>query len=440
MKLNVSQKKSPIYTHQVGRASHITPQQQLRRLTMACMLWEDTFYVNGQSITVALEECAKKLDASFILSIATLAKQKGYLRHVPLFLACIALHRKSPGEQIRKNIANLITRPDDITEILAIYWHRGRKPIPWQLRRALQEAYAKFDEYQLAKYNRKAKITLKDVMRMVHPKAPSSEKNELYRKIIDHNLKKPNTWEVRLSRGEDKKQSFETLIDTKRLGLLAALRNLRNMQEAGIPKRKIGEYLVYKSGAVPILPFQFISAFLAAPDLLDYLQEAMLASIHVHHKLKGETAVLVDVSASMSWSNAGKTQMKLVDAACALAILLREVCEECLIYPFSGWVTKVASYRGFALRDAIINSSCANGGTMIGESVRTIAVKTNPDRMVVITDEQSSDRVDPVDCLGYMINIASYKNGVGYHQWNKIDGFSPYAVQYIQEIEGEELI
>ena len=38
---------------------------------------------------------------------------------------------------------------------------------------------------------------------------------------------------------------------------------------------------------------------------------------------------------------------------------------------------------------------------------------------------------------GYMINVASAKNGVGYGAWTHIDGFSENVIRFIQEIEGE---
>jgi hypothetical protein len=59
------------------------------------------------------------------------------------------------------------------------------------------------------------------------------------------------------------------------------------------------------------------------------------------------------------------------------------------------------------------------------------------DRLIVITDEQSHDDIPEPVGKGYMINIASAQNGVGYGKWNHIDGFSEAALDYI--IESEKL-
>jgi hypothetical protein len=57
------------------------------------------------------------------------------------------------------------------------------------------------------------------------------------------------------------------------------------------------------------------------------------------------------------------------------------------------------------------------------------------DRIVVITDEQSADRVPTPKGKGYMVNVASAKNGVGYGEWMHIDGWSEAVIEYIRESE-----
>ena len=58
------------------------------------------------------------------------------------------------------------------------------------------------------------------------------------------------------------------------------------------------------------------------------------------------------------------------------------------------------------------------------------------DRLIVVTDEQSHDRVvDPVAPRAYLINVASYRNGVGYGRWTHVDGFSEGILRYIAAVE-----
>ena len=53
----------------------------------------------------------------------------------------------------------------------------------------------------------------------------------------------------------------------------------------------------------------------------------------------------------------------------------------------------------------------------------------------MFTDEQSADSVPAPVGKGYMVNVAAYKNGVGYGKWVHMDGFSEAIISYILEYE-----
>jgi hypothetical protein len=128
--------------------------------------------------------------------------------------------------------------------------------------------------------------------------------------------------------------------------------------------------------------------------------------------------------------------MLRTDAAYGLAILVREICERALVYSFSDELAAVPPRRGFALRDAI-DASQSHSGTYLGKALAEI--REPYDRIIVITDEQSHDRVPAPKERGYMINVASNKNGVGYGAWNHIDGWSEAVVEYIGALEKASL-
>jgi hypothetical protein len=117
-------------------------------------------------------------------------------------------------------------------------------------------------------------------------------------------------------------------------------------------------------------------------------------------------------------------------------VLAREVCEEVEIFSFSDAVVQIPPRHGFALRDALVNSQSHNG-TYLGKAVSAVEKQAKTcDRLIVLTDEQAHDRVpDPQKSRGYMINVASNRNGVGYGAWTHIDGWSEAVIAYIQELE-----
>ncbi len=118
-------------------------------------------------------------------------------------------------------------------------------------------------------------------------------------------------------------------------------------------------------------------------------------------------------------------------------MLLREVCEEVQIFSFSDETKRIPPRRGFALRDAI-HTSQPHRGTYLGNAVNE--VWGTYDRLIVITDEQAHDTLSAPTATGYVINVASYKNGVGYGEWMHIDGWSEAVIDYIREFESYEWV
>ena len=119
--------------------------------------------------------------------------------------------------------------------------------------------------------------------------------------------------------------------------------------------------------------------------------------------------------------------MQRTDAAYGLAVLLREIAEELHVYSFSDRCVRVPSRSGFALRDAI-DASQLHGSTYLGRALEEIGEEY--DRLIVITDQQSHDRVPDPCSKGYMINVASNKNAVCYGSWTHIDGWSESVIGY----------
>ena len=74
------------------------------------------------------------------------------------------------------------------------------------------------------------------------------------------------------------------------------------------------------------------------------------------------------------------------------------------------------------------------GGTQLGAAVKEVS-RLPHDRLIVVTDEQSADRVPEPKGLGYMINVASNRNGVGYGKWLHVDGWSDAVVRFISARE-----
>ena len=444
MKTNVKRAVPKIYTHEGAVAVYIDSTLQLRRSVMANMLWEDSFYESGQSIADRIgsevAELLKEEDgARSVANIAVEARSQFKLRHVPLLLLAHLIHAQTDKTRavVADAIMATVQRPDELGELVSIYWkvNGGKKMVPNQMKKGLAGALAKFEEYSLAKYDSDSDgVKLRDVLFLSHAKPVGEEQTALYKKIAERGLKTPDTWEVALSGGADKKETFTRLIAEKKLGALALLRNLRNMEQAGVEMSVIREALTGMK-TERVLPFRFITAARYAPKLEPELEQAMFKCLVDHEKLTGKTVLVVDHSGSMDSEISGKSELKRIDAACALAMLLREVCDEVQVVVFGSTAGLVRPRRGFALRDEIVRSE-HGCGTNTGLALQ-IAEREGYDRCIVITDEQSHTSISapPKEAKGYFVNVAAYKNGIGYGRWNHIDGWSEAIIDWIMQFE-----
>jgi hypothetical protein len=206
------------------------------------------------------------------------------------------------------------------------------------------------------------------------------------------------------------------------------------MQQAGVDVQLVREaILARRGGADKILPFRYIAAARQAMQFEPQLDTAMQAALAELPKLSGTTLVLVDNSGSMSAQLSRKSDMTRADAAAGVAIVARGVCESVRVFAFSDACVEVPPRTGMALRDAI-RSATRMGGTQLGAAVKEVS-RLSHHRLIVVTDEQSADRVPEPKGLGYMINVASNRNGVGYGKWLHVDGWSDAVVRFISERE-----
>lgn len=423
-------------THEGAPAVAITPELALRRSVLSCMLWENEFYEEGVAIAGRIRELVPRVEPAKVAALAIEARSSMKLRHVPLLLVREMARHATHRSLVSETLASVIQRADELSEFVAIYWSDGKQPLSGQVKKGLAAAFPRFDEYALAKYDRAGVVRLRDVLFLCHAKPRDAEQAALWKRLVDGELATPDTWEVELSANAvSKRESWERLLSERKLGALALLRNLRNMKDAAV-----AEHLVLNALAAMktdrVLPFRFLAAARHAPQWEEALEAAMFRAVADRPRLTGHTVLLVDVSGSMVAPLSRRSEMQRVDAAYGLAILLREIAEKVSIFTFSTGVRRIPPRRGFALRDAM-EASQPHLGTNLGASLDAIHGEfgLNYDRLIVITEEQSHDRVSAPRKRGYVINIASAKNGVGYAAWTHIDGWSESVIDYIRELE-----
>src|SRR6266536_4049194 len=141
-------------THEGAPAHNPTPEFQLRRSVLACLLWETQFYEDGVEIVGRIAELVPKIQAEQVAALAVEAREQMKLRHAPLLLVREMARHATHRRLVAETLGRVIQRADELAEFVAIYWKDGRVPLSAQVKKGLATAFPKFDEYQLAKYDR----------------------------------------------------------------------------------------------------------------------------------------------------------------------------------------------------------------------------------------------------------------------------------------------
>lgn len=453
----------PVHTHGGAVSGRLRPIEELRRTVCACLLWEDSHYEKGSDTASRIETLAAQVDPEQLAALAIEAKNDMKLRHVPLYLARL-LAAKTQGAIVGDTIAAVIRRPDEMSEFLALYWKCGRgttAKLSAQVKRGLRIAFGRFNEYSLSKWNQGDAIKLRDVLFLCHAKPKDTEQDTLWKRLISGDLVTADTWETALSSGADKKSTWERLLTEQKLGYTALLMNLRNMSHAGVDRALIRQALVSGAGKSRELPFRFLSAAKAAPELEDVIEKGLLAALADTPKLTGRTLLVVDTSGSMSSMISSKSIVSRIDTACALAMLAREKCEEVVIYATAGndftrvhATALIPPRRGFGMKAAIeaVMPKIGGGGIFLQQCMEFIQSREKGafDRVIVFTDEQDCDlKANPATAaklgrVNYIVNVAHYQNGIDLSAgWKRVSGWSERVLDWIKAeedmISAEEL-
>ncbi len=474
MKTNVKAPKLVKRTHGGAVASNVGPEEQLRRSVMACMLWEDSFYESGDKIAKRIASLIKLVDPQKVANMAIDARTNQKLRHVPLLIAREMARLPNHKGLVSNLLPEIIQRADELAEFLAIYWKDGKCPISAQVKKGLAKAFGNFNEYNLAKYNRDGAVKLRDAMFLCHPKpadvGPTTIKHRtykdghakhllrhtdsLYAKLAEGTLATPDTWEVALSDGADKFETFTRMMQEGKLGALAFLRNLRNMEQSGVDKALVIDYSK-RVDLGRVLPFRFIAAYRSVPNWQNMIEDMMLRCLQTIPKLPGKTVLIVDSSGSMHGRKiSAKSDLSRLDAAGALAILVKEIAENPVIYATAGSDTlrrhatmQVPARRGFELSrlfsELQLRDKIGQGGIFLKQVMDYVYDQEHTaDRVIVITDEQdtSGSNYDPAQAnafgdSNYLINISCDQNGIGYNKFVHISGWSEAIIDFIRARE-----
>lgn len=365
----------------------------------------------------------------------------------------------------RQVIASALQRADEPGELIAYWRSRYGRKLPVAVNRGIADAVKRlYSEFSLLKWDsREASVRFADVIELVNPRYHLKEygtwRDALYRYAIEVRHGRGNevpeslpmirasialraraaedasvlldagalkaagmTWEDALSlagKRLDKAALWSALVPS--MGAMALVRNLRNMDEAGVPDSVAEQVAARISDPEQVrrsrqFPFRFLAAYRAVPSLRwSYpLEKALNASLSNVPELKGRTLVLVDRSGSMFDGISPKSGLNRADTAALFGTALALRSEYADLVEFGTTSQPVKLAKGESVLKAIGRFGNL-GGTYTADAIRRHYRDGFHGRVVIITDEQAAgmapSSVLPERVPMYTWNLAGYQHG-----------------------------
>jgi TROVE domain. len=459
MRFNVTTEgKNKTVNYERELSYRMSPEWELYTSAVTSSL-SDKFYERADTRVKRLRELVAECDPVFVAQLAVYTRHKMNMRSVPMVLA-VELAKIHRGDStVCKMVSGIVQRADEITELLAYYQMANTRMntkklnrLSKQIQAGLQDSFNRFDEYQFAKYNRDAEVKLRDALFLVHPKAKDEAQQALFNKIVNNELETPYTWETELSALGQKKFFFdymkkkafrtkwEELIDSRKVGYMALMRNLRNILAAEVSKQHINSVCETLSNGDAVrrsrqLPFRFLSAYREiskvnsayAGRLLDALEKAVSVSAENIAGFDEDTTVLIacDVSGSMQHPVSPNSKILFYDIGLMLAMLLKSRCKNAITGMF-GNIWKVinvptqgilSNVDAFYRREGEVGYS-TNGYLVIEDLLNN---KQQIDKVMMFTDCQLWNSNNDIK----ITNL-----------WNDYKKISPNSKLYLFDLSG----
>lgn len=415
-------------TYEGGDAYNKSLENEWVNFLFSCIL-QDRFYESSNKQQDRYVELTNamidKYGAGFVGKAAVFARNELGMRSISELTA--AMLNKYQFEGKRDFYKKYFHRPDGVAEVFGAIDMLGGKRSHALVRGAC-DYLSGLDEYQVGKYKMSGKTyNMYDLINITHA---NSSAIDAYK---NDTLEIPDTWEAKISGAENqekKEAEWKRLVEERKLGYMALIRNLRNIlsckfvnsqwaKEHLVPQIT-NEVAIKKS---LIFPYRIYTAWKMIADTLPIeiemaLSDAFIISIGNMPKLEGSSLVVLDVSGSMDdrMSQHSNMRIKEVGAVYGAAIYLSGNDVDFVKF---GNHAKWCSYNKYTNVFKLIKAMQENEGCGYGTDIIPVfeSIEKHYDRMFLISDMQVMDRRSSWDWYGRSMKSAN-------------DAFKEYKLEY----------
>lgn len=385
--------------------SRVNVKQELATVILNSMLNGDSYYEKEADRLTRIEALLNDQEISeFAAKAMVYTRNTGNLRSISHYLAVLLSENAKGTTYLRSALAKTFVRPDDLTETLSLWNVRNsKKMVPNSLRRAFKDSLETFDNYQLKKYEGKRNSTkLRDVVKLARP-VPSDKRD--FKALIEGTLANIATAQTvnAGSTGESRAENYKAMLKERKLGYMAALKNIKNILEAKADEETIDLLcaLLRNEKAClnsKVLPFRFMDAAeiinglsidrILSKRLIAAIEDGFIISArNIPLVQEGEkVAILLDESGSMG----GGSKSPFAIGKTLMASMLTGLDKNNTVgYLWADYAREISvDGRPF---DFIAKTGTQGGGTnLAGAFEGLVKTETNVDVIVILTDMQQN--------------------------------------------------
>lgn len=393
-KFNKSNTKTAV-THEGGEACEKPVLHQWLNLMFGSLL-SGSFYESADVQTRRLGELTEKVlqqeGPVFVSNAIAFARNKMGIRSASSY--ALAHLNKVQFEGKAERIRRCLRRPDDVAELFAAIDSLGQKRSHGTVN-ACRDYLEDLGDYSLSKYKMNGKdYNMYDLVNITHANSPAIDK------LKSGELEPADTWETAISNTADKGQEWCRLVQERKLGYVALIRNLRNIcgDAPHIDTRLLVEQIESEDairGSL-VFPYQIYAAYQNArsyvdEEVVEALQNAFVVACENVPELPGKTLFVLDVSGSMSSPLSTKSEVSILEASACYCAVAAMRSEDVTVAKF-GTKARLFSFDRENPIFTEIERLCGNDGCGHGTQFSAISSLNLPcggfDRMFLFSDEQ----------------------------------------------------
>ncbi len=411
-----------------GRAYELTPKHALAQYAVTGS-FNSTFYANAEDQFAKVLELCEKVDPEFIAKLAVFARERGYMKDMPAFLAAmLSVKDKALLEAIFPRVINNGKMLRNFVQIMrsgAV----GRKSLGTMPKRLVREWFENRNAESIFKQSVGQSPSFADILKMVHINPKDAEKEALFGYLIGREISAENLPKI-VKEFEKFKLGDSLDVPNVPFQMLTALplatkdwieiarnagwtmtrMNLNTFQRHGVFQDaemvKIIAARLSNADEVKrskVFPYQLLMAYKMAAnnaeiprEITEALQDAMEIACENVPQIEGKVFVLPDVSGSMSspvtgYRKGATTSVRCIDVAGLVtsAILRKNPTAEVL--PFECDVVNVAlNPRDSVMTNAQKLASIGGGGTNCSAPLKQLnRAKSGGDLVIYVSDNES---------------------------------------------------